>query len=344
MRYPDFLQDGGRIGFIAPSFGCATEPYISCFKEALKRFEAMGFETVIGPNCSEDKGVGKSNLPELCGAEINDFFTNDKCDVIISCGGGETMCEDLPYVDFEKIAESKPKWFMGYSDNTNLTFTLPTLCDIAAVYGPNASSFGQRPWHPAIEDALNLLRGRELNVHNYPKWEIESFKADDNPYVPFNTTEDFCMSFGGSAAGKNEVSFSGRMIGGCLDSLAGLCGTSFDRAREFSERYAADGIIWFLESCELRSMSIRRTLWQLENAGWFTNVRGFIIGRPYEYDMDDFGLDRIAAFRSALDHFNVPVLLDVDLGHLPPAMPIISGAMAEVTAKSGSLAIKQRMK
>lgn len=27
MRYPEFLAEGGIIGFVAPSFGCATEPY-----------------------------------------------------------------------------------------------------------------------------------------------------------------------------------------------------------------------------------------------------------------------------------------------------------------------------
>ena len=32
MRYPEFLSEGGIIGFVAPSFGCATEPYITGFK------------------------------------------------------------------------------------------------------------------------------------------------------------------------------------------------------------------------------------------------------------------------------------------------------------------------
>ena len=31
MRYPDFLSEGGTIGFVAPSFGCATEPYKTTF-------------------------------------------------------------------------------------------------------------------------------------------------------------------------------------------------------------------------------------------------------------------------------------------------------------------------
>ena len=36
MRYPEFLQDNGTIGFVAPSFGCATEPYYTAFQNALK--------------------------------------------------------------------------------------------------------------------------------------------------------------------------------------------------------------------------------------------------------------------------------------------------------------------
>ena len=31
MRYPKFLPDEGTIGFVAPAFGCATEPYKSAF-------------------------------------------------------------------------------------------------------------------------------------------------------------------------------------------------------------------------------------------------------------------------------------------------------------------------
>ena len=54
------------------------------------------------------------------------MLLGDMPDAIISCGGGELMCEILRYVDFERIAQAKPKWFMGYSDNTNLTFLLTT--------------------------------------------------------------------------------------------------------------------------------------------------------------------------------------------------------------------------
>ena len=348
MRYPEFLKDGGRIGFIAPSFGCATEPYKSLFINAQERFKAQGYSLILGPNATADLGVGKSNTPEACGAEVNDFFLNDRSDVIISCGGGETMCEDLPFIDFEAISKAKAKWFMGYSDNTNLTFTLPTLADTAAIYGPCVSSFGMEPPDRSLVDAFAVLCGKKSEVRNYEKWEKEQLKSEEDPLVPYNLTEEFRLrAFEGEReiTGDNlQCAFSGRLIGGCLDCLVNLTGTPFDRVRQFNEKYANDGIIWFLEACDLNVMSMRRALWELDQAGWFEHVRGFLIGRPLQYD-DAWGdFDRIAAVMGILGKYNVPVILDLDIGHLPPMMPIISGAAADVHVKGNSIAIKYNFK
>ena len=336
MRYPEFLAHGGRIGFIAPSFGCSTEPYRTAFDAALELFRRRGFQTVLGPNCYEDKGTGKSNTAEACGAEINDFFTNDRAGIIISCGGGETMCEDLPFVDFDAIRAAKPHWYMGYSDNTNLSFTLPTLCDTAAVYGPCASTFGMQPLHPAAEDALGLVCGRKSVFTNYDGWEKESLKNEETPLAPYNITEPYGMT----VAGGGKVHFSGRLIGGCLDCLVNLCGTRFDKAAGFAERYQDDGIIWFLESCDLTAMSVRRALWQLREAGWFRHVRGFIIGRPYHFGEDFMGMSFDDAALAILGDLTVPILLHADLGHLPPMMPLVSGAMAKVDAQDGRMTLQ----
>ena len=54
-----------------------------------------------------------------------------------------------------------------------------------------------------------------------------------------------------------------------MDCLINLLGTSFDHVREFNERYSDDGIIWFLEACDLNVMGMRRAMWQMKNAGWF---------------------------------------------------------------------------
>lgn len=337
MKYPQFLKPNGKIGFIAPSFGAVIEPYHTMFSSALDTFEKMGYKTVLGPNVYESSGIGKSNTPEKCGEEINDFFINDKCDVIISCGGGETMCEDLPFVDFKRISESTPKWYLGYSDNTNLTALLPALCDTAAIYGVCASSFGMKPWHKSIKDTFDILTGSISSLSNYDKWEKNDAETDDL-LAPYNVSEPFNMTVY-NPSGSDTASFSGRLIGGCMDCLNIICGTQFDKMNEFAERYKDDGIIWFLEACELTPMSVHRVLWQLDNAGWFKNVKGFLIGRPMLFDADGMGFDRFTAVKSILGKYNIPILFDVDIGHLPPLMPIISGGFAKVEAGHNSLEI-----
>ena len=103
MRYPRPLRKGGTIGFLAPSFGCATEPYRSLFLHAQDIWKEKGYQLLLGPNCYASEGVGISSLPEKCGAEVMELFLSD-ADCLISCGGGELMCEILPYVDFQRLA------------------------------------------------------------------------------------------------------------------------------------------------------------------------------------------------------------------------------------------------
>ena len=68
MRYPKFLPEKGTIGFVAPSFGCATEPYYTAFLNAQKKFQKMGYGLDLGPNCYVAEGIGISNTPQACGS------------------------------------------------------------------------------------------------------------------------------------------------------------------------------------------------------------------------------------------------------------------------------------
>lgn len=333
MRYPNYLPENGMIGCIAPAFGCNIEPYRSAFDNAVRTWQEMGYRVKLGPNCYEGSGIGISNTPQLCGEEVNRFFVEEDCDVIISCGGGELMCEVVPYIDFEKIAQAEAKWYMGFSDNTNLTFLLSVLCDTAAIYGPCAPSFGMRQWHPALEDAWGLLTGKSMQVAGYELWEKESLKDEEHPLEPYHVTEKKQLVVYDAYGGQQEhtdITMHGRLLGGCLDCLDTLVGTHFDKVEEFNRRYREDGIIWFLESCDLNPMGIRRAIWQLKEAGWFQNLRGFLVGRPLCFGEEFLGLDQYHAVYDLLEEYHVPVIMDVDLGHLPPSMPMICGGLATV--------------
>ncbi len=345
MRYPDFLKEKGTIGFSAPSFGCAMEPYRTAFENAQRKWKALGYGLDLGPNCYKQEGVGISSTPEACGRELTECYLSRSNDCLISCGGGELMCEILDYVDFETIKDAPPKWFMGYSDNTNMTFLLNTLCDTAAIYGPCASSFGMEPWHPCLTDAMDLLEGKRKQAGSYGTWEKEGIKDEDHPLAPYQCEEELRLKLytpndRGGLTECRQVEMEGRLIGGCMDCLVNLLGTSFDRVEAFAEKYREDGFIWFLEACDLNVFGIRRAMWQMEHAGWFRHIKGFLIGRPVCFGEDMMGLDQYEAILPVARHYGIPVIMDADLGHLPPMMPLVSGSMAKIKAEGNRLQIQ----
>lgn len=348
MKYPDYLKKNETIGFVAPSFGCAMEPYHTAFLNAQKKFVEMGYQLQLGPNCYKGEGIGISSTPENCGRELTESYTGDKNQAILSCGGGELMCETLNYVDFEKIKKAKPKWYMGYSDNTNFTFLLTTLCDVASIYGPCAPAFGMEPWHPALEDAFALMTGEKDTVYGYDDWEKESLKDAEHPLLPYNITEKKILKVYDPATGKLtedaacRAEVSGRLIGGCLDCLDMLVGTKYDQVTSFAEKYKEEGIVWFLEACDLNVMSIRRALWQLDNAGWFQYVKGFLIGRPLCMGQELMGLDHYSAVTGILKKYNVPIILDADVGHFAPMMPLVCGSLATIRVTGNEIEIEMK--
>ena len=53
-----------------------------------------------------------------------------------------------------------------------------------------------------------------------------------------------------------------------------------------------EGILWVIENCELSPMSYRRAIWNMKEAGWFENAKGFIMGRATGcFEGDLMGVD-----------------------------------------------------
>ena len=110
-----------------------------------------------------------------------------------------------------------------------------TIADTAGIYGPCAGSFGMEVWHESLTDAFDLLCGRKLSFTNYPMWEKDSIKDENAPFVGYNLTENVVYqlySCGGK--GKIRLSMRGRLLGGCMDCLINLLGTSFGPCKGIS--------------------------------------------------------------------------------------------------------------
>ncbi|WP_028263886.1 S66 family peptidase [Atopobium fossor] len=349
MQYPQSLAPSQVIGVVAPSFGATTEPYISATASAYKCFAKLGYAVHEWSCVRASDGIGISSTPTRCAQELMDAYCGNQDDVLISAGGGELMNEVISHLDFSELTAARPKWFMGYSDNTNFGFLLPTQCDVASIYAPCVASFGMRPWHPALNDAWRVLTeaqaGQTLRVNSYESWELTSLKDEQHPLAPYNTTEVSDIAAYKSGNLVSQLHVQGRLLGGCLDILINLCGTRFDCVSQFNERYAADGVVWYLEACDLGPIQVRRALWQLAEAGWFSRAKAFIFGRPLRKDDEEFGLTQEQAVLSAFLELGitVPVMLNADIGHLPPMMPLVCGSLGTVDFKNDNLSVSMAL-
>jgi muramoyltetrapeptide carboxypeptidase LdcA involved in peptidoglycan recycling len=218
-------------------------------------------------------------------------------------------------------------------------------------------------WHRSVEDAYKLITGQKLVMNGYDGWEKESLKDEEHPLASYNITEprilkcynanksisdnsnenSFVEGNSWADADINDIHMTGRLIGGCMDCLVNLLGTSFDKVGDFLERYKEDGFIWFLEACDLNVMAIRRAMWQMDNAGWFKYVKGFMIGRPLVFGQEMLGLNQYEAVMGIIRKYKVPVVMDADIGHLAPMMPLVSGSVADISVAGNDITVDMKL-
>lgn len=325
---PNYLKENDTISLIAPSLGCTQDDSIKKLNQSIKTFKKLGYKIVIGNNVYKNDGIISSNHPIERANEFMESYLSDT-NIVWSVGGGEFMSEILRYIDFEKIKNAKPKWFIGYSDNTCLTYTLTTLCNIETIYGLNfPAMFNLKSQE--VKNMMRILKGEKQFI-GYPYYEsiyvTKSSPLDDLVYdknkviIPYNYKEPF----------------EGTLIGGCIDVLQCLCGTKFDNTKNYTTN--SDGIIFFFENYDLSALSLRRTLIQLRDAGWFNNIKGFIIGRSFLQEKCFTELPE-KSYIDILKEYNVPILLNCDIGHLHPTLPIMCGSKAKITYQNNNIKIK----
>lgn len=336
MKIPQMLKKGDLIGVSAPSAGVAGDRGKK-LDNAIKQFKQLGFEileTKSVRNCVKQTSASSKQRAD----EFMELYFNEKVKAVIPPWGGEFLMDMLPYLDYDLLKKAEPKWILGFSDISTLLLTLTTKCDFATAHGPNFMDFGNTPIDPSVLEALSILQGNgEFEQKSLEKYQI---KWPDGENAPYNLTEKVEWKLLGDA---EECSFSGRLIGGCMDVICKLIGTQYEAVNAYVEKYKEDGIVWYLESCEMNTAEIYRTLWQMKMNGWFRYCKGFIYGRPDGCsDLGDFNF--IDALTFPLEELNVPVIHHADLGHLPPQLLFINGAKAKVEYRGGKGIIRQSLR
>lgn len=328
MIYPKWLEEGDFIGVTAVSDGVSEELDRKRFENGILKLEKTNHTVLTTPNVYTADEKGRSSSGKERAEQFSLLLDDNRIKWVISAKGGNYLNEMLKYFDFGKMAE-RPVWFQGYSDNTGLIHPLTTRCDIAAIYGSNFGDFGMEKWHGSLWDNIDLMEGKKKVFSSYDKYQ-DGFAERITGYEGYQLEK---KSFWRSADGK-PAGFQGRLIGGCLDVLLFLQGTKYDGTQEFLEKYKKDKIIWYLESFSSDSENLMMFLWKLKEIGWFRYCSGILFGRPLFYNTySDTSYEEAVLY--ALGDLGVPVIFDCDFGHKPPRIPMINGALAEVSCAEG---------
>jgi muramoyltetrapeptide carboxypeptidase LdcA involved in peptidoglycan recycling len=139
----------------------------------------------------------------------------------------------------------------------------------------------------------------------------------------------------------SDVHIEGRLLGGCIDVIRHLAGTPFGDVKAFREKHIpAEPVIWYFDNCELTTADLRRSLLQLKLAGWFDNCSGILFGRSSaNKPVDSYTAEDV--YRDLASDLHIPVIYDIDCGHLPPQLTLINGAYASVNLEKNKGTVVQ---
>lgn len=304
MIYPKFLKNGSIIGIPAPSGGLGGDE--EELEIAIKRLNQEGFK-VVETKSVRNMGVVSNDILN----RAKEFNELDNVDMMVIARGGDYLYEILPYLDLEKIKKN-PQWVMGYSDPTSILVSLTTKYDIATMYGYNISSYGRK--HLCVEESINIIKGLINKQGGYDK-VIHTDGTEDKVYWNSN---------------KDSFKVSGRIIGGCVEVLKDLAGTSFVDFASFNQKYCNEGIIWYFDIYGMSSTDFYLTLLQFKNLNYFQNVKAILVSRMHEKKEADF------TYEEAIEKVfkDIPYITDMDIGHTFPKMTIINGAIAKINYKN----------
>lgn len=336
IQYP-VLSKGMTIGVTAPSSGVPSELH-GLLNLAFKSMEKKGYPIKFGETSwTQDKA--KSAPAKKRAEEFNNMMLDKDINLIIPPWGGELLIEMLEYVDFENIQN---KWVLGYSDTSTLLLAITLKTGIATAHGTNLvdirgdySDDTTAMW----QSVLSTKIGGSILQHSSEKYQKEWRHDQPTPCI-FNLTE---QTYWKSTENK-KVKIQGRLLGGCIDTIRHLVGTPFGDVQNFEKNYIeGDAIIWYLENCELSTTDLRRTLIQMKFAGWFENCTGILFGRsPANTPVTNYTVEDV--YQELSNELQIPILYDIDCGHVPPQMTFVNGAYAEVESDNGKGTLLQKFK
>lgn len=328
IRLPRPLAAGDRIGVTSPSSG-VPDRLGARLDVAVGTLTDRGFEVEIGECMAADSHV---SAPKQARAEeLMRMLLDPDIAAVVPPWGGETAIDLLPLLDFDRLRAAQPCWLVGYSDLTTVMVPLMLRSGWATLHGANLMDTPYEPPEGMLHWLDVVTTTGEVTQRSPGRYREGFVDYGEHPGVDhFDLTEPG----GWSVLGGGDTEVSGVLVGGCVEVLTAMAGTPYADVPGFAREHREEGVLVFLEACEWSPYDVARALHGFRLNGWFDDATGVLIGRPSAPDAA--GWSQHDAVADALGGLDVPVILDVDCGHVAPYLPLVTGAPTRVTVRDGS--------
>lgn len=283
-------------------------------------------------------GAGHVSAPAAERArELTAMLTDPNIRAVVPPWGGETAIDLLPLLDWDAIRDAEPTWVVGFSDMSTVITPLTLLTGVATIHGNNLMDTPYRPpagllsWLDiAVMPTGATFTQSSPGVHRSGGFDdyqqhpdVTEFTLDQRaPWIRLD--------------GDGDVDVSGRLIGGCVESLCNLMGTRFGDPKAIS-----GDLLVYIEASGDDAATICRNVHGMRLAGFFDRATAVLIGRTRAPGIAS--LSQHEAMVDALGCLGVPLIADVECGHVPPYLPLVNGALGRVVHNATESAVTQTL-
>jgi muramoyltetrapeptide carboxypeptidase LdcA involved in peptidoglycan recycling len=318
IRFPAPLRPGDRVGVTSPSMGVGQWEHAR-LEQAAAAVSARGYQVVVG-TCMDGDSHVSAPAPDRA-AELMAMLTDPSIRAVVPPRGGETAIDLLPLLDWDVIGAAEPTWFVGFSDISTLLLPVTLRTGIATLHTNNLLNAPYQVRKPLMTwlDVVARPAGDSFTQSSPGRGEGTWVRLD----------------------GDGPVDVTGRLVGGCIETVRHLAGTPHADVARFGHDHAPEGLIVYVEAADDDAFAICRSLHGMRLAGFFAGARAILVGRTFAPDSKT--MTQHGAVLDALGRLGVPILAEVGCGHVPPYLPIVNGALGHLRFGAGLAALTQSL-
>lgn len=319
IRFPMPLRPGDLVGVTSPSMGVGRWEQAR-LDRAVDAVRSRGYRVIAG-SCMD--GTSHVSAPaEDRAAELMTMLTDPSIRAVVPPRGGETAIDLLPLLDWDVVSAAEPTWLVGFSDISTLLLPVTARTGIATLHTNNLLNTPYQVHKPLVTwlDIIAQPAGASFTQ--------SSPGRGDGAWVRLD--------------GDGAVDVTGRLIGGCIETVRHLAGTPHADMARFGHEHAPEGLIVYVEAADDDAFAICRSLHGMRMAGFFAAAKAVLIGRTFAADSKT--LTQREAVLDALGRLGVPIIADVGCGHVPPYLPMVNGALGHLRLGAGLATLTQSLR